>query len=135
MEAVARYLSTLREARRLSQKQVGDAVGVSDRQVSNWEKGENQPKLGYIPSLLAVLRGDYEDLKQLLVEDVPGDRGEDLARWRLNVTETDPLEEVLEEVQQTIVKPADLDIFIRFLNLVAGGLSPQEAARRTLHQP
>ncbi len=55
MEAVARYLATLREGQKLSQKQVGDAVGVSDRQVSNWEKGENQPKLGYVPALRRML--------------------------------------------------------------------------------
>jgi transcriptional regulator with XRE-family HTH domain len=135
MEAVARYLSTLREGRKLSQKQVGDAVGVSDRQVSNWEKGENQPKIGYVPALLAVLRGAYEDLAQLLIEDVPGEKGVDLAQRRLNATETDPLEEVLVEAQRANAKPVDPEAFNRFLNLVAGGLSPQEAAQRTLRQP
>ncbi|NNJ11967.1 helix-turn-helix transcriptional regulator [Chloroflexales bacterium ZM16-3] len=135
MGAVARYLFTLREGRKLSQKQVGAAVGVSDRQVANWEKGENQPKIGYVPALLGVLQGAYEDLAQLLAENVPEEEGVTLAQKRLATSEPDPLEEVLREVQVTGARPADSEAFNEFLNLVAAGVSPQDAARRALQQP
>jgi len=134
MEAVARYLATLREDQKLSQKQVGDAVGVSDRQVSNWEKGENQPKLGYVPALLGVLRGAYEDLVLLLTDGVSEEKGVDLARRRLNITASDPLRGVLTDVQQANAKLENREAFTRFLILVADGIPPAEAAQRVLHE-
>ena len=56
------YLRTLREAKGLSQFQLGKLVGVSDKAVSKWENGYSKPKNGAVLKLSEVLSISVEKL-------------------------------------------------------------------------
>lgn len=49
-------IKELREKRRLTQKELAEKIGVSDKAVSKWETGKGLPDIG-------------------IVEDLAGDRG------------------------------------------------------------
>ena len=76
----------------------------------------------------------YDDLVLLLTDGVPEEKGVDLARQRLKTAASDPLGGVLADVQQANAKLENLEAFNRFLNLVADGIPPAEAAQRVLHE-
>ena len=83
MTAVGVYLQELREAQRLTLKAVAESLGVSDRIVSAWEKGEHTPKIDVMPKLLARLRGAWEDVSVLMGEGASEEAARDLAQRRL----------------------------------------------------
>jgi len=83
MSAVGIYLQELREAQRLTLKAVAEGLGVSDRIVSAWEKGEHTPKIDVIPGLLARLHGAWEDVAILMGEEANEETARGLARRRL----------------------------------------------------
>lgn len=49
------YLFKLRKAKGMSQKEVGEKLGVSDKAVSRWENGDSRPRTGFLVKLAAVL--------------------------------------------------------------------------------
>lgn len=59
------YLHELRDLRGLTQEDVGDAIGVSNRMVGKWESGENEPKISNTLAVFRVLRGSLDDLLAL----------------------------------------------------------------------
>lgn len=63
VETMGERIKTLREARGLTQEQLGKAVGVTKGAVSAWETGNAQNvRLVTFLKLLDVLRTDYEYL-------------------------------------------------------------------------
>jgi Predicted transcriptional regulators len=83
MEAVGIYFLELRQAQGLSQQDVADEVGVSDRIVSAWEKGKHVPKIDVMPKLLQRLRGSWDDVKRLMLEDANDTMAREMAKQRL----------------------------------------------------
>ena len=83
MTAVGAYLQELRDAQRLTLKAVAESLGVSDRIVSAWEKGEHTPKIDVMPKLLARLHGAWEDVVILMREDADKETARGLAQRRL----------------------------------------------------
>jgi DNA-binding XRE family transcriptional regulator len=59
-----RELMRLRKRLGLTQKQVADAVGVTDQPVSNWEAGRFEPKLtiSQMQALCRVLQCSLDEL-------------------------------------------------------------------------
>jgi DNA-binding XRE family transcriptional regulator len=59
-----RKLMRLRKRLKLTQKQVADAVGVTDQTVSNWEAGRFEPRLtiSQIQALCRVLQCSLDEL-------------------------------------------------------------------------
>ncbi len=57
-------IHTLRVRRSLTQKQVADAIGVSDQTISNWETGVYKPRLTFkqTKALCEVLQCTLDDL-------------------------------------------------------------------------
>lgn len=51
--SIGENIKNLREARGLTQAQLGDAVGVSDKAVSTWESGKREPRMGVVEKLAA----------------------------------------------------------------------------------
>lgn len=49
--SIGENIKSLREARGLTQAQLGDAVGVSDKAVSTWESGKREPRMGVVEKL------------------------------------------------------------------------------------
>lgn len=50
-EIISNKIKQLRMERNLSQQAVSNAICVSQRTVSSWESGENEPKASYIVKL------------------------------------------------------------------------------------
>lgn len=59
-----RELMRLRKRLKLTQKQVADAVGITDQTVSNWEAGRFEPRLtiSQIQALCRVLQCSLDEL-------------------------------------------------------------------------
>ena len=55
-------IKTARLQRRLTQKQVGEALGIDGRHVQAWEAGRRSPGPKYLTSLAEVLGLDVRDL-------------------------------------------------------------------------
>ena len=51
VNSVAENIKEFRLAKALSQKALGDAVGVSQKAIDFWERGVNEPKATYIVRL------------------------------------------------------------------------------------
>lgn len=83
MATVGAYLQELRNAQNLTLKAVADGLGVSDRIVSAWEKGEHAPKIDVMPGLLKKLRGAWEDVSRLMAEELSEAEARDIAKRRL----------------------------------------------------
>lgn len=66
MAALGVYISELRSLRGFTQKQVGDAAGVTDSSVRTWEKGQHEPGAGALIKMLDFLGGAFEDADLLL---------------------------------------------------------------------
>ena len=54
MEKTGAYLASLRKGRDMTQQQVADILGVSNKTVSKWESGAGLPDIAALPSLAAL---------------------------------------------------------------------------------
>ena len=52
---IATKIKSARTAKNLTQKDLGDKLGVSDKAVSKWERGVAMPDIGTIPKLCKTL--------------------------------------------------------------------------------
>ena len=59
---IGTLIKAARQARKLTQKQVGDALGINDRHVQAWEAGRRSPGPKYLTSLAEVLGLQIIDL-------------------------------------------------------------------------
>lgn len=57
-------LINLRKRLNLTQRQVAEALGVTDQTVSNWEQGRSEPKLTFkqVKALCNIFQCSLEDL-------------------------------------------------------------------------
>lgn len=69
MEEIGTRIRRLREERRLSQADLGLAIGVSGRTIGNWERGENTPR-NSIGALEAFFRVSLLDGTPVEEDDV-----------------------------------------------------------------
>lgn len=69
-------ISTLRRERGLSQKELGDMLGVSNKAVSKWENGESLPKTSTMLKLAELLDIDGNELIGFEVKEKPGESTE-----------------------------------------------------------
>lgn len=60
--SIGENIKSLRESRGLTQAQLGDAVGVSDKAVSTWESGTRMPRTNAVDKLAAFFGIDKRDL-------------------------------------------------------------------------
>ncbi|MCI8332312.1 MAG: helix-turn-helix transcriptional regulator [Clostridiales bacterium] len=58
-----------REARKLSQKQLAELIGVSNSRVSNWEQGINRPDADIIAELCRALQVSPSELLDVHLSD------------------------------------------------------------------
>lgn len=77
MTDIARNIKRLRQARKLTQEELGEKLYVTRQAVSNWETGKNQPDLETLKTLASVLEVDVKDLLYPPVQE--GRRGRILA--------------------------------------------------------
>ena len=62
MEKTGAYLASLRKGRDMTQQQVADTLGVSNKTVSKWESGAGLPDIGALPALAALYGVTADDI-------------------------------------------------------------------------
>jgi transcriptional regulator with XRE-family HTH domain len=123
MSAVAlrAYIRTLRDLRGITQKQVAQAIGLPYRTYVDWEGGSTAELRGS-PLVRAIdfLKGSWDDVRQLVREDVTEAQGRQLATDVLTQEEREGLKqlassipddqvaEVLDRIKQLRSDPAAL---------------------------
>ena len=66
MEKTGTYLASLRRGRDMTQQQVADILGVSNKTVSKWESGAGLPDIAALPALAALYGVTADDIPALL---------------------------------------------------------------------
>ena len=61
-ERIGKFIAELRKSRKLTQLQLGDKIGVSDKTVSKWETGLSIPDLVYLNDLCEALDTSIPEL-------------------------------------------------------------------------
>ena len=62
VEKVGAYLASLRRGRGMTQQQVADTLGVSNKTISKWESGAGLPDIAALPSLAALYGVTADDI-------------------------------------------------------------------------
>ena len=62
MSNISKNLKILRKYKNLTQKQLGELIGYSNRAVGDWELGVSEPNLNTLKKLKDVFGVSYEDL-------------------------------------------------------------------------
>ena len=61
-ENIAKRIYQLRKERNLSQQQLANAIGVTQKSIDFWEKGINEPTAGYVVKLATFFNVSADDL-------------------------------------------------------------------------
>ena len=61
-EKIGQLIYTLRKEKGMTQKQLADALFLSDRTISKWERGIGCPDIALLPQLAALLEIPIENL-------------------------------------------------------------------------
>ena len=61
-EKIGQLIYTLRKEKNMTQKQLADALYLSDRTISKWERGIGCPDIALLPQLAALLEIPIENL-------------------------------------------------------------------------
>ena len=56
------FIAQLRKEKALTQKQLSEILGVSDKTVSHWEREESAPDISILPSLADILGVTVDEL-------------------------------------------------------------------------
>lgn len=62
LEKIGNFIASLRKEKGLTQEKLGEALGVSSKTVSKWERGVNAPDISLLNSLSSILEVDLEEL-------------------------------------------------------------------------
>ena len=62
LEKVGNFIASLRKEKGWTQEKLGEALGVSSKTVSKWERGVNAPDIFLLNSLSSILEVDLEEL-------------------------------------------------------------------------
>lgn len=61
-EKIGKYISEKRKQKKITQEELAERLGVSDRAISNWENGKNMPDLSLFKPLCSELGITINDL-------------------------------------------------------------------------
>lgn len=61
-EKIGKFISNLRKEKNITQAELAEKLGVTDRSVSNWENGKNMPDLSLFKPLCEILGITINDL-------------------------------------------------------------------------
>lgn len=115
MANVAGYLMTLRQSKRLSRAKLAERVGTTEMSILRIETQGQEPSGSLLVRLIDALGGSWDIVTRLIADD-----------------QEDALERVLSEAEQVSGPIQTDDRFDRFLELVASGMAPEDAARAVL---
>ena len=61
-EKIGRFISKCRKEQKLTQSELAEQLGITDRSVSNWENGKNMPDLSLFKPLCEILNITINEL-------------------------------------------------------------------------
>lgn len=61
-EKIGKFIATSRKVKNMTQKELAEKLGVTDRAISNWENGKNMPDLVLFKDLCSILEITINDL-------------------------------------------------------------------------
>lgn len=118
----ANRISELRKQKGISQKELGDMLGVSNKAVSKWENGESMPKLSTMLKLAEILDVDGNELIGLESKD-------ESTAPQINASEIDKLKSEnailtskLENIDKRRKRILISVIFICIVGIIASGI-------------
>ena len=59
---IGKFIADKRKEKKLTQQQLAEKLGVSDRAISNWENGKNMPDISLFPIISKELDVTVNDL-------------------------------------------------------------------------
>ena len=62
LKKTGKFISDLRKERGLTQKELADQVGVTDKAVSRWETGRGFPDVSFLPALAGTLEVSISEI-------------------------------------------------------------------------
>jgi len=76
-EKIGKFISTVRKEKKITQKQLAEKLGITDRAISKWENGKSMPDLALLKPLCDILNisinellsGEYINKKNENLED------------------------------------------------------------------
>ena len=60
-EKIGKFISKCRKNKNMTQSDLAQALGVTDRSISNWENGKNMPDLSLLKPLCEILNISIND--------------------------------------------------------------------------
>ena len=81
-KSMGEIISTLRREKGMTQKDIADKLGITDKAVSNWERDIAFPDTATIPKLAEILEINVEELMQAKAVPTNGHKG---AGYLLNI--------------------------------------------------
>lgn len=76
-KSMGEIISTLRKEKGMTQKDIADQLGITDKAVSKWERDIAFPDTATIPKLAEILEVSVEDLLQAKAAPVPASSSAD----------------------------------------------------------
>ena len=61
-EKIGKFIALRRKELKLTQSELAEKLGVTDRSISNWENGKNMPDYSLLPQLSEILDVSLNDL-------------------------------------------------------------------------
>lgn len=106
-EKIGKFISKCRKANKITQSELADKLGVTDRSVSNWENGKNMPDLSLFKPLCDILNITINEL-------LSGEKiNEDKYQEKLE-------ENIIDTIDYTNKKVLEKDSFIGIILIVFG---------------
>jgi transcriptional regulator with XRE-family HTH domain len=102
-----RRLRTLRDARSLTQEQLGHAAGVDYKHIGAIERGEKVPSFEAVERLAGALKVEYYEL--FLPDELPADGGPQAFRLALRDVDRHGTPELRRFLHQMLIAARDLD--------------------------
>ena len=121
--SIGQNIKILRDHFNITQEELAKIAGVSNKAVSTWESGRNEPRMGVIQKI-----ADYFHLKK---SDIVEDNGiEQVIKSTLSDTEPDraALREIFGPVGVILIKTSPTPADIEFLNQL-NQLAPENKAK------
>ncbi|MBO5323287.1 MAG: helix-turn-helix transcriptional regulator [Oscillospiraceae bacterium] len=81
-KSMGEIISTLRREKGMTQKDIADKLGITDKAVSKWERDSAFPDTATIPKLAEILEINVEELMQAKAVPINGHKG---AGYLLNI--------------------------------------------------
>lgn len=117
------FISDIRKEKGLTQRQMAEKIGVSDKAISRWETGRGMPDTSIMPDLCKVLDISINDLlsgQRLSSEDYCGKAEENMVE--LIKTNEDVKKRNKNAVAGTIIGLVLLCLFIYLITIISGGV-------------